>query len=210
MHLLHFETHQHSENSSIDITGANPFTRQAVVMSSPDDTDVKREYVNDALTPDAMSDVRSELSPKGDDTDNYTAAAFSSVKIENSDVKRNSSIPSEMKPKLRAGSASSSSSSNSWLRGEFPGSSSRDKVKTERIGGDITVKMEPGQPPKLSRSTSHKVIPRAPPLFNHLPDATEEATSSFQVIDACTYTNKWMGYTEHGMECDCSEEWGKS
>ena len=79
----------------------------------------------------------------------------------------------------------------------------------EKVGGDITVRLEPGQPPKLARSTSQKVVPRPPPLFLDLPDSTEEARSSFEVMETCTYANKSMGYTEHAMECDCAEEWGK-
>lgn len=85
----------------------------------------------------------------------------------------------------------------------------KDEFK-EKVGGDITVKIEPGQPPKLSRSSSQKVPPRAAPLFDHLPDKTLEATTKFQLMQACTYANKYMGYTEHAMECDCAEEWGKS
>lgn len=96
-------------------------------------------------------------------------------------------------------------------------SQTRSPVKAEpdsddmeqKVGGDITVKLEPGKPPKLSRSSSQKVISRPPQLFNHLPDSLEEACSTFEVIDECIYSNKYMGYTEHAMECDCSEEWGK-
>lgn len=80
----------------------------------------------------------------------------------------------------------------------------------ERIGGDITVKLEPGQPPKLTRSSSQKVVPRPPPLYSHLPDNTAEARSTFELMETCTYANKYMGYTEHAMECDCAEEWGKN
>lgn len=82
-------------------------------------------------------------------------------------------------------------------------------AKEEKVGGDITVKMEPGQPPKLSRSSSQKVVAQAPQLFLHLPDSTAEAQSTFEVMETCTYANKYMGYTEHAMECDCAEEWGK-
>ena len=82
--------------------------------------------------------------------------------------------------------------------------------KEEVVGGEITVKMEPGQPTKLARSTSQKVTSRPPPLFDHSPDATDEAKSSFMVMESCTYSNKYLGYTEHAMECDCNEEWGKS
>ena len=79
----------------------------------------------------------------------------------------------------------------------------------DKIGAEITVKMEPGQPPKLARSSSQKVVSRVAPLFDHFPDKTEEAKESFQVMQSCTYANKFLGYTEHAMECDCSEEWGK-
>jgi [histone H3]-lysine36 N-trimethyltransferase len=97
-------------------------------------------------------------------------------------------------------------------------SSPPEKAKTkgefeEKIGGEIIVKMALGQPPKLARSASQKVVARTAPLFDHFDhfeDKTSEATSNFQVMEACTYTNKNMGYTEHAMECDCTEEWGKS
>ncbi|KAJ5414550.1 hypothetical protein N7509_001177 [Penicillium cosmopolitanum] len=76
----------------------------------------------------------------------------------------------------------------------------------ETVGGDILLKQEPGQPPKLSRSSSQKVVSRPPQLFDHLPDSTQDALATFEQIQACWYANKYMGYTEHAMECDCSEE----
>ncbi len=80
----------------------------------------------------------------------------------------------------------------------------------EVIGGEVTVKQELGQPPKLSRSTSHKIVSRPPPLFNSHPDKTEEANGTFQIISECSYTSKYIGSTEHdSMDCDCTEEWGK-
>lgn len=84
-----------------------------------------------------------------------------------------------------------------------------EQEEIELVGGDVTVKTEPGQPLKLARSASQKIAPRPPPLFNDLPDATDDAKSLFMVMDACTYSNKYLGYTEHAMECDCAEEWGK-
>lgn len=81
--------------------------------------------------------------------------------------------------------------------------------KQETVGGDITLKMEPGEPPKLSRRTSQKVPARPPPDFSHLPDATAEATSTFQLLQGCSYAAKYLGSTEAPLECDCSEEWGK-
>jgi histone-lysine N-methyltransferase SETD2 len=82
------------------------------------------------------------------------------------------------------------------------------EMKQETVGGDIVVKQEPGQPPKLSRSSSQKVARGPPQLFSHLPDSTADALATFEQIESCWYANKYMGYTEHAMECDCAEEWG--
>jgi histone-lysine N-methyltransferase SETD2 len=79
----------------------------------------------------------------------------------------------------------------------------------ESVGGDITVKLEPGKAPKLARSSSQKVVSRPAPLFTEEPDMYDEATSSFEVMVDCTYAAKWLGSTEHAMDCDCREEWGK-
>ncbi|KAJ5446772.1 WW/Rsp5/WWP [Penicillium cf. griseofulvum] len=72
--------------------------------------------------------------------------------------------------------------------------------------GEMVLKQE-GQPPKLSRSSSQKVASRPPPLYTHLPDSTQDALATFEQIPGCIYANKYMGYTEHAMECDCAEEW---
>jgi hypothetical protein len=74
----------------------------------------------------------------------------------------------------------------------------------------VTLKQEPGKPPKLSRTTSRKVERRPPPMFNDYKDSTSEATSTFQVITECSYANKNLGSTDPALECDCAEEWGKS
>ena len=94
-------------------------------------------------------------------------------------------------------------------------SQTSDLIKDEHeheqvIGGDITVKMEPGQPPKLARTSSQKITPTAAPLFHGLPSKTEEAKETFQVLPSCTYTSKYIGSTEHALDCDCTEEWGKA
>lgn len=98
---------------------------------------------------------------------------------------------------------------------ETPNASQRasqaPSVKSEEVvGGDITVRFEPGKAPKLSRSSSHKVAARQLQLFDDLPDKTPEAIRSFEVIEQCTYANKYLGDTEHALECDCSEEWGRT
>jgi histone-lysine N-methyltransferase SETD2 len=76
------------------------------------------------------------------------------------------------------------------------------------VGSDITVTLEPGKAPKLARSSSQKIISRLPPLYNDEPDKYDEATSNFEVIDDCIYAAKWLGSTEHAMDCDCRDEYG--
>jgi histone-lysine N-methyltransferase SETD2 len=76
------------------------------------------------------------------------------------------------------------------------------------VGGDITIKLEPGKAPKLARSSSQKIVARAPPLFIDEPDMYDEATSTFEVLQDCIYAAKWLGSTEHAMDCDCREDWG--
>lgn len=79
----------------------------------------------------------------------------------------------------------------------------------EIVGGEVTLKMEPGQPPKLARSSSRKITSRPLQLFTDYENKTEEAKVVFEVIPTCAYSSRSMGATEHGMDCDCSEEWGK-
>ncbi|KAF2003090.1 hypothetical protein P154DRAFT_110378 [Amniculicola lignicola CBS 123094] len=86
-------------------------------------------------------------------------------------------------------------------------SSPGDLPLQEVVGGEISIKMEPGKQPKLSRSASHKVVAHKPPLFLDLPDSTEDAKDTFSVLPECTYANKHLGSTDHALECDCSEEW---
>ncbi|SPN98386.1 related to Histone-lysine N-methyltransferase, H3 lysine-36 specific [Cephalotrichum gorgonifer] len=63
-------------------------------------------------------------------------------------------------------------------------------------------------PPKLLRRPSQKPTRRDPPLFNDLPDATEEARDTFKDIPDCLYGSKNMGSTANdALDCDCREEW---
>ncbi|KAK6437344.1 histone methyltransferase set2, partial [Oleoguttula sp. CCFEE 5521] len=50
----------------------------------------------------------------------------------------------------------------------------------DHIGGGVSLKLEPGKQPKLSRSVSQKVEKRAPQMFLEYENKTSEATSSFQ------------------------------
>ncbi len=82
--------------------------------------------------------------------------------------------------------------------------------REEVVGGEVLLKVEPGQPPKLSRTSSHKMMAGPVQLFGDAPDKTEEARSTFQVISACSYSSKYIGSSkvEEDLECDCTEEWG--
>lgn len=80
---------------------------------------------------------------------------------------------------------------------------------TTRTGGEVELRLEPGKPPILQRKKSQKIERRPPPLFNDYQDKTAEATSTFSTLTECTYANKYLGTTEHALECDCAEEWGK-
>lgn len=80
----------------------------------------------------------------------------------------------------------------------------------EVVGGDVTLKLEPGQPPKLARSSSHKVMTGPAQLYTDEPDRTEEARRTFEVLSECSYSSKYIGSSSHDyMECDCTEEWGE-
>ncbi|KAF9874023.1 SET domain-containing protein [Colletotrichum karsti] len=62
--------------------------------------------------------------------------------------------------------------------------------------------------PKLSRKASQKPVKREAPLFTDLPDVTEAASDTFQVIPDCLYGSKHMGSSEHdALDCDCRSEW---
>lgn len=105
--------------------------------------------------------------------------------------------------------AARSSNVDSPTRTSTPHSPAVKLENEDIIGGDITVKQEPGQPPKLSRSSTKKMPSRPPPIFSDLEDSTQDALKSFEPLSACIYANKYLGTTEHALECDCSEDWGK-
>ena len=79
-----------------------------------------------------------------------------------------------------------------------------------KVGGDVELRLDANDRPKLLRKQSHKVARRPPPLFLDYEDKTAEATSTFNILTECVYANKSLGTTEHALECDCAEEWGKS
>jgi histone-lysine N-methyltransferase SETD2 len=127
------------------------------------------------------------------------------VKVENDqgDLSRAALSPLTIPPPVKSRSASRSPTKESTSKTSSPGSE-----REEIVGGDITLKMEPGKAPKLSRTASQKVVSKPAPLYLDLPDVTQDAKDTFVVLPECTYGNKSLGTTEHALECDCSEEWG--
>lgn len=104
------------------------------------------------------------------------------------------------------------SSTQSPIKSEKP-SLSPDNMKEDNeeiVGGEVVVKLVPGHAPKLARTPTQKIVARPAPLFHSYEDKTEESKTSFQVITGCIYSSKYIGSTEHAMECDCTEEWGKT
>lgn len=99
-----------------------------------------------------------------------------------------STSPNESKPPSRSSSMS-------------PG------VKAENESAS-TPDTEPA--PKPSKKPSSKARLRSPPLFDHLPDATEDSMRAFQVINDCLYGSKNMGSSDNdALDCDCAAEWRK-
>lgn len=129
----------------------------------------------------------------------------------------NSASPSHLTTTLatvRTKTSRSSSTSTTSSRRAL--ASDKDRSGAKKANGHTSpVKPEPEEltkptkPTKASRSASSKLPPRIAPLLDHLPDVYTEATSTFTVIDACTYQNKYLGFSDHALDCDCSEEWGK-
>ncbi|KAL2866287.1 SET and WW domain protein [Aspergillus lucknowensis] len=177
-------------------------------MPTHDNADCQSKSVADAVTA-----MKLEPSDNGIDTP-IPNGQGATTKVESHPA----SLEVPVKDELATPSLTNSrSSSRTPVKVEFSerddGNVKREEDQasgTEKVGGGISVKLEPGQPPKLARSSSQKVVSRPPRLFSHLPDSTRDAQKTFEVIDACQYANKYMGYTEHAMECDCTEEWDAS
>ncbi|KAL2201022.1 methyltransferase-like protein [Corynascus similis CBS 632.67] len=98
-----------------------------------------------------------------------------------------------------------SGASNGFRTGTRASSMSPDDAKS---AADSTSISENSTAPKLSRKHSQKMARSPPPLFDHLPDATEDACSTFQVINDCLYGSRNMGSSDHdALDCDCAEDW---
>lgn len=145
------------------------------------------------------------LKEEGDDVDMESIPVAQSVKKE-----RSASLSIDEAPSGVGTPRSVKKQSRSPVKAESMAQSPAVKTEEEVVGGDIEVKLEPGKPPKLQRKSSHKVERRPPPLFLDYQDKTAQATSAYSTLAECIYANKYLGTTEHALECDCAEEWGKS
>ncbi|KAI1330374.1 hypothetical protein F5Y16DRAFT_15897 [Xylariaceae sp. FL0255] len=88
-------------------------------------------------------------------------------------------------------------------------SQSHSSTPTDRKARSDSASTPDGpQRPKLSRKPSSKIPVRAAPLFDHLPDVTDESCAHFQLITDCLYGSKSLGATDHdALDCDCNEQW---
>lgn len=156
-----------------------------------------------------MSDDGLDKKPGAVDT------ALSDMKLESPDaasdtLKINGSAEHSLTPTATKTSRSPSMERSNSLSSAAQTPMSGVYEHEEILGGEVAFKLEPGKPPKLSRKSSQKVMSRPPPLFDHLPNSTPEAITTFQVIRDCIYGSKYMGSSEHdALGCDCSEEWSE-
>lgn len=163
-----------------------------------DDTrDIKSEAVDTALNDMKLEEGASPV--KNGSTLNGT---YEQAPTPGSQEKSRSSTPP-------IGDWDPRSQSKSPVKKQSATPSPKSEEDEEIIGGDITVTVEDGKPPKLSRKASQKVVSRPAPLYDHLSDSTEEAVSTFTLIRD-SIGQKGYGLSEHdSLDCDCSEEWSK-
>jgi [histone H3]-lysine36 N-trimethyltransferase len=175
----------------------------------PPGDDVNTKQDSSRVIPDGLSNGRPVI-VKTESEAEVGALGSPAYIMETADRSKSASTPARASSSsLSPASKASESSSSPLMKLENESEGKASDMMTSSIGGDITFKQEPGKPPKLARSSSQKVVARPPQLFNHLPDSVNEACQTFEVIQGCIYGSKYMGHTEHAMECDCSEEWGK-
>ncbi|KAL8782875.1 MAG: hypothetical protein Q9213_005052 [Squamulea squamosa] len=147
-------------------------------------------------TPNVVEEGLKDLHLQKEDTANMRG------RESGTNLRRDITVGSDISPSTPSGRESPKKQGTSSQ--SSPTSTPKDE---ELVPGTVTIKQEPGQAPKLARSTSQKVIPRTPPLFHDHPSKTDEAKGTFQVIPGCIYSSKAIGTTEHAMDCDCTEEW---
>ena len=161
---------------------------------------------SESVDGDDTIEVKREASVDGNLAKEMDSAHVTTIKkAESASAASTPSASSAKQKHSRSPSASSLSRSKSQL--DQPDL----KAKVEELNGHVSPTKSGTPKTKMGRAASAKgPPPRIAPLFDHLPDVTSEATSSFQVIESSTYQNKYLGFTESALECDCTEEWGQS
>lgn len=159
-----------------------------------------------ADTPEVVADAVTAINLEPESLPDPEPQTVNGNSVKDEDVKDDVDVDTKLSPNTDSMTNGRRSSAVNSVH-PSPKRDDDEPAMEETVGGDITVKMEPGQPPRLARSVSQKIVARPPQLFLHLPDCTAEARSTFETIEDSTYANKHMGYTEHAMECDCAEEW---
>ncbi|KAL8734900.1 MAG: hypothetical protein Q9166_001252 [cf. Caloplaca sp. 2 TL-2023] len=157
---------------------------------------------HDSSTPNVVEEGLKDLHLQKEDTSNMRGRASSR------NLRRDNTVGSDASP---ASLKQMHELESPRKRGASSQSSAISTPKNEElVPGSVTLKQEPGQAPRLARSSSQKVIPRTSALFSDCPSKTDEAKGTFQVIPGCIYSSKAIGATEHAMDCDCTEEWNTS
>lgn len=162
----------------------------------------KNHRSTESGTPDDDTvQVKHETLSDKDVSDESSSAKLATIKDE---LPSRSITPASTTPRVKE----AHSPSTPTPRAKSESEDATIKIESKTTNGHNSPDMDV-IPSKRGARASKKNVPRVAPLFDDLPDATDEANSSYQVIDSCSYQNKYLGFTEHAMECDCSEEWGK-
>ncbi|KIW48204.1 uncharacterized protein PV06_00817 [Exophiala oligosperma] len=160
----------------------------------------------------ATPELKREESADGEMPDEPSNARVAAIKQEEAASPSESTSSPTAKIKSSRSSSTSSSTSKPPSAADLVAKNEPRDASGLISSSTSPVKPEPKEPSKPAKSsrTSSKLPPRIAPLFDHLPDATQEATSTFSLLDACTYQNKYLGFSEHALDCDCVEEWDPS
>ncbi|KAH6671511.1 SET domain-containing protein [Plectosphaerella plurivora] len=148
-----------------------------------------------------------------------TARSDSRPSSKDGAVKRSPSTTKEAHSRSRTPARRNSHSSSRPSSRNGPSSTSpgRRGRSTNTNRTNSPVKKESQSPTEAARrpksrsastSSGPKKTKKTVPLYNDLPDATEDSCTTFQVIPDCLYGSKNMGSTDvDALDCDCQEEW---
>lgn len=148
----------------------------------------------------AADELADDLSPSGATTIKQETPASPSQRT---------TLPTVRTKVSRSSSTSTTSSKQALAPDKDVSSAKKSNGHTSPVKPEPEEPTKPTKPTKTSRAAASKLPPRIAPLLDHLPDVYDEATSTFAVLDACTYQNKYLGFSDHALDCDCSEEWGQ-